>query len=337
MAVFGPIALSSMYLPADVLLNNTAQPGVYFPANGLGTGCAVGGCNAATRGKAQQVAEQMTAQWLRLGGRRIDSADSYGIGHGVGRAVAASGVPRSEIFIVSKTGPGGLCYPLGYNETLSQARGIAANLSTTPDLLLIHWPTNYGPCAIHGPHQTIPTSDPLCDIKKSSYSEAGCRVSSWRGMVAAWKLGLARAVGVSNFNSTHLHELHAAGLPMPSVGQNPLSPHHGPHHARCTPGATETCGELLATHRRYGILYNGYSPFGGAGGAGALFREPRLLAIAARHNATPAAVVLSWQWRGLGVAVNPEAVSEAYQRDNLHGLGVPLTADEIAELSAWDQ
>jgi hypothetical protein len=41
-----------------------------------------------------------------------------------------SGVPREDIFIVSKTGPGGLAWPLGYNETLQQAREIVANYST---------------------------------------------------------------------------------------------------------------------------------------------------------------------------------------------------------------
>ena len=55
-------------------------------------------------------------------------------------------------FSLTQTGPGGLPYPMGYNETLQQAKEICANYSTPYiDLLLIHWPVNYGPCKYHGP------------------------------------------------------------------------------------------------------------------------------------------------------------------------------------------
>ena len=42
--------------------------------------------------------------WLKLGGRRLDAADSYDTQYSVGVAMAASGVPRSEIFLLQKTG-----------------------------------------------------------------------------------------------------------------------------------------------------------------------------------------------------------------------------------------
>merc|ERR1719284_1715290 len=41
-------------------------------------------------------------QWLRLGGRHIDTADDYGTQPDVGQAVQASGIPRKEIFITTK-------------------------------------------------------------------------------------------------------------------------------------------------------------------------------------------------------------------------------------------
>ena len=125
-----------------------------MPATGMGTGCAIGGCNW---GAPKPFASlNMSKQWLSIGGRRFDGADSYGIEPGIGEAIKQSAIPRSEIFITSKTGPGGLAWPLGYNETLDQARQIVANYSTTyVDLLLIHWPTNYGPCSFHGPKPSI--------------------------------------------------------------------------------------------------------------------------------------------------------------------------------------
>ena len=145
-----------------------------------------------------------------IGGLRTDSADSYGDEPGIGLAMREwmnrTGRPRKELFIGSKIGPGGLAFPLGFNESQEQARQIIANYSCGGyiDVLLVHWPTNYGPCKYRGPGRggSIPTTDPLCDLNSTSYSEVGCRVSTWRGMVAAWKTGGVRAIGVSNWNSS---------------------------------------------------------------------------------------------------------------------------------------
>eukprot|EP00035_Acanthoeca_spectabilis_P033361 m.23256 g.23256 ORF g.23256 m.23256 type:complete len:209 (+) comp5921_c0_seq1:13-639(+) len=166
----------------SVTLRNTADPGVVMPAAGLGTGCAIGGCKISPG--SDMVAYNMSLTWLGMGGRRIDGADSYGCEPGIGLAIKHSGLAREDVFIVSKTGPGGLAWPLGYNETLQQAKEIVANYSTTyVDLLLIHWPTNYGPCSYHGPKPSIPTTDPECDTALPTYSEKGCRLSTWRAML----------------------------------------------------------------------------------------------------------------------------------------------------------
>ncbi len=97
-------------------LYNSAVSGLTYPAVGLGTGgygldinrkypeCWIeeAGCGVHS--------ENATQTWLKLGGRRIDSADSYFNQPSVGRGIKASGVPRSEIFITSKVGPSN---PLG--------------------------------------------------------------------------------------------------------------------------------------------------------------------------------------------------------------------------------
>ncbi len=51
-------------------------------------------------------------------------------------------------------------------------------------------------------------------------------------MVAAMRMGLARAVGVSNFNSANMQDLRDAGLPLPAANQiewNPGIVSHGPY------------------------------------------------------------------------------------------------------------
>lgn len=318
----------------SILLQNAADPGVWMPHAGLGTGCNIGGCHIAPG--SDMLSYNMSLQWLRIGGRRFDGADSYGIEPGIGKAIIDSGVPRKEVFIVSKTGPGGLAWPLGYNETINQAREIVKNYSVSAvDLLLIHWPTNYGPCSYHGPRPSIPTTDPFCDTALPTYSEKECRLSSWRGMVKAWKLGFARAIGVSNFNTTHMDDIKAAGLPMPSVNQSPFSPIHGPTHKGCTPGTTEeTCGELLDYCKTNKIVYNSYSPFGGPHDVKQLLSDNRLEKIAQAHRVSTAQVVLNWMWN-LGIPTNPEATNVTYQEENLHYFSFNLTQSEMTILNTF--
>merc|ERR1711971_481408 len=190
-----------------LLLKNAADIGVYMPAMGLGTGCQVGGCDPSQ--PRSMASLNMASTWFELGGSRIDSAISYGIEPGIGLAMQRSGIPRNQIFITSKTGPGGLCFPIGYNETLRQAEEILRSLSTPyVDLLLVHWPVNWDPWAPEGcPNGTgapevrsIPTTDPLCDTALASFSERACRLSTWRALLEVWNRGWARAVGVSNYN-----------------------------------------------------------------------------------------------------------------------------------------
>lgn len=95
----------------SVALLNSAAPGQTMPAIGLGTGsysddpsvgyggypeCAstLAGCGSYT--------EQAVGAWLSAGGRRLDCANSYGSQLSVGKAMAASGVPRADIFLLSK-------------------------------------------------------------------------------------------------------------------------------------------------------------------------------------------------------------------------------------------
>ena len=67
-------ALSPLSPSPSVLLQNAADAGVRMPLVGMGTGCAIGGCDPA---HPQPMASyNMSRQWLRLGGRRFDSADS---------------------------------------------------------------------------------------------------------------------------------------------------------------------------------------------------------------------------------------------------------------------
>ncbi len=130
---------------------------------------------------------------LEAGYRSIDTAAIYGNERGVGRALAASGLPREELFVTTKLWNA----DQGHDATL---RAFDASLDKLGleyvDLYLIHWPT--------------PARDLYAD--------------SWRAIGKLAAEGRIRAAGVSNFQPAHLTRLIEAGGPVPAVNQVELHP-----------------------------------------------------------------------------------------------------------------
>lgn len=131
---------------------------------------------------------------LEAGYRHIDTAAAYNNERGVGRALAASGLSRDEVFITTK---------LRNGEQGRASAGDALKNSLDRlgldrvDLYLIHWPS--------------PARDAY--------------VNSWRAMIDARQDGLVRAIGVSNFLSHHLDRLIAETGVTPAVDQIELHPY----------------------------------------------------------------------------------------------------------------
>jgi 2,5-diketo-D-gluconate reductase A len=82
--------------------------------------------------------ERAVSAALHAGYRHIDTAAAYGNEDGVGRAVAASGIPREDVFVVTKLWNS----EQGYEKTLAAFDASMARLGLDYlDLYLIHWPT----------------------------------------------------------------------------------------------------------------------------------------------------------------------------------------------------
>ena len=95
-----------------------------IPALGIGVG-----------GLSDTEAEQAVAAALKIGVRLIDTAAAYGNEEGVGRAIAASGVPRAEIFLTTKLD----IADLGFQASQDAARASLERLGQDyVDLYLIH-------------------------------------------------------------------------------------------------------------------------------------------------------------------------------------------------------
>ncbi|MEU7073245.1 aldo/keto reductase [Streptomyces narbonensis] len=130
---------------------------------------------------------------LETGYRSIDTAAIYGNETGVGRALAASGLPREELFVTTKLWNA----DQGYDATLRAFDAGLAKLGLDyVDLYLIHWPT------------------PARDLYRDS----------WRALERLAEEGRIRAAGVSNFQPGHLARLTDGAKLVPAVNQVELHP-----------------------------------------------------------------------------------------------------------------
>lgn len=153
-----------------------------IPALGIGVG-----------GLSDTEAEQAVTAALEIGVRLIDTAAAYGNEEGVGRAIAASGVPRAEIFLTTK-----LDIPnLGFQASQDAARASLERLGQEyVDLYLIHWPAG----------------------------DSGKYVDSWGGLMKVQGDGLAKSIGVANFTPDDLSTIIDLTYVVPSVNQVELHP-----------------------------------------------------------------------------------------------------------------
>jgi 2,5-diketo-D-gluconate reductase A len=129
--------------------------------------------------------EQAVLDAISVGYRSIDTAASYGNEESVGRAIAASGVDRKELFITTKL----WIQSQGYEGTLQAFEQSIQKLGLDYlDLYLIHQP--YG------------------DV-----------FGAWRAMEKLYKEGRIRAIGISNFQADRVVDLMVHTEIVPAVNQ----------------------------------------------------------------------------------------------------------------------
>ncbi|MDE5974972.1 MAG: aldo/keto reductase [Muribaculaceae bacterium] len=117
--------------------------------------------------------ERCVSDALKVGYRMIDTAQAYHNEEGVGAAIAKSGIPREELFIVTKV----WISNYGYEKAKASIDESLRKLGTDYiDLMLLH--------------------QPFCD-----------RYGAYRALEEAYKEGKLRAIGVSNFYPDHLIDL----------------------------------------------------------------------------------------------------------------------------------
>ena len=182
------------------------------------------------------------------GYRLIDTAQIYGNEEGTGRGIKAgleaAGLKREDIFITSKVWNN----HISYDETIAAFYESLNKLGLDYlDLYLIHWPGNH------------------------AFEE------SWKALEFLYKEGKIRAIGVSNFNKSHLEELFSFSSVTPVLNQIEYHP-------------KLTQGDLINFCKKHDILVQAWSPLM----QGQILTNETILKIAEIHNRNVAQIVLRW-------------------------------------------
>jgi 2,5-diketo-D-gluconate reductase A len=145
-------------------------------------------------------------------------------------------------------------------------------------------------------------------------------VDTWRALIELQKRGRVRSIGVSNFTAEGLQRLIDETGVVPAIHQIELHPYFSQR-------------ELHQFGASKGILTQAWSPLGQGG---ELLDDQIVEAIAAKHRATPAQVVIAWHL-AIGNVVIPKSVTESRIQENYAALDITLDAGDVEAINALDR
>ena len=227
-----------------------------------------------------------------LGYRHFDTAQAYGNERGVGEGVRTCGVPREELFVVSKVA--------AEHKTYEQAKaGIDETLKKMGldylDMMIIHSPQPWDKVN-------------QCDDRYVEGNRA-----AWRALEDAYKEGKLRAIGVSNFQIGDLNSLMETCTVKPMVDQILL-------HISNTPL------ELVEFCQKSGIVVEAYSPIA----HGVILHQPEIKAMAEKYGVSVPQLCIRYTLQ-LGAVSLPKTANPAHMQTNAE-VNFEITAEDMEML-----
>jgi len=263
------------------------QSGQRMPIVGIGTWQVKG-----------QVCVDTVCTALKAGYRLIDTASIYRNEADVAAGIAASGVPRNDIFITSKLSPKQQGEDAAYEACMGSLKALGTDYL---DLYLVHWPGAKG-------------------LKPSHPGTQEKRHGTWRALQRLQKEGHVRSIGVSNFMPHHLSAL----LASPDCTQAPVLNQFEVNPLLKATEAVQAC-------REHGIVVQAYAPL--AQGNPLLLDDEKVLAIAGRLGCSPAVVCVRWGLQ-MGYLQIPRSTNPTHIMDNLQALHIQLAAEDMDAIGA---
>ena len=252
---------------------------------------------------------------IEAGYRHIDCAAVYQneneAGEGIAKAISKGLVKREELFVTSKL----------WNNSHKKDQVLPAlqkSLSDLKldyvDLYLIHWPIAFK-AGVGFPKER----DDFYTYEEVSITE------TWEAMQKVKEQGLAKHIGVSNFNQDKLSEILSVGGQQPEMNQVEMQPYLPQE------GLVRFCTE-------HGILMTAYSPLGSPDSRverhekdPKLLEDPVIKEIANKHKVGTGQVLIAWSV-ARDIAVIPKSVNQERIIGNLAAAKIHLDDHDMMEL-----
>ncbi|KAH9216258.1 putative NAD(P)H-dependent D-xylose reductase xyl1 [Leptodontidium sp. 2 PMI_412] len=267
---------------------------------------------------------------IKVGYRLFDGACDYGneteAGEGVTRAIKEGLVKREDLFIVSKLWNS---FHDGDQVEKICRKQLADWGIDYFDLYIVHFPVALkyvDPSVRYPPGWAVDGKD---DVQTSNASIQ----ETWQAMETVKEKGLAKSIGVSNFQGSLILDL----LRYAKVRPATLQIEHHPYLVQPT---------LLALAKEQGIAVTAYSSFGPqsfielewqkAKDTPVLFEHPVIVAIAEKVKKTPAQVLLRWATQR-GLAVIPKSNDPKRLLQNLEVTDFDIADEDLKAISGLDR
>jgi 2,5-diketo-D-gluconate reductase B len=226
---------------------------------------------------------QLVEAALKLGYRHLDTAQMYGNEREVGSSMRGSGLKREDIFLTTKVWFTRLA-PGDFERSVDESLQRLA--LPWVDLLMIHWP-----------NAQVPLADSIASL---------CKVK---------KAGLAKHIGVANFNVAMIEEaVHRTSEPI-AVLQIETHPYLDQ-------------SKVIAAAHRHGMAVVGYCPLA----RGKVPADPTLKKIGHAHGKTPAQVALRFLEQQRVVPI-PRTSKRERLAETLGSLDFTLSEADLAEIA----
>lgn len=193
------------------------------------------------------------------------------------------------------------------------------NLNTPyVDLYLIHWPFAY---------KEDGELFPKDDSEKILFSSVDF-LDTWRVMEELVDAGLAKSIGLSNFNKAQTQRVLDNCRIRPAVNQ-----------VECHPYLTQQ--KLSAYLKSVGIVLTAYSPLGSptrpwvTKDDPVLLEDPKITSLAQQYKKTPAQILIRYQLQR-GHVVIPKSVTKGRIISNAQVFDFELTADDVALINSFE-
>ena len=244
----------------------TLNNGVEIPQLGLGTWFIEDG----------QVADAVKAA-AALGYRHFDTAQAYGNERGVGEGIRTCGIPREELFVVSKVAAEHKTYE---DAKASIDKTLADMGLDYLDMMIIHSP------------------QPWDKVNQCEDRYVEGNRAAWKALEEAYKEGKLKAIGVSNFQIGDIKSLMETCEIRPMVNQILL-------HISNTPA------ELIEYCQKNGIIVEAYSPIA----HGEILHQPEIAAMAEKYGVSVPQLCIRYTLQ-LGAVSLPKTGNPAHMKTN---------------------